>query len=385
MNTVTTPTKPTYLHHFKTAMGLTVFFSGHDPISVAKQNALFSHLENKMRAGEFEGLYELASLAARVKSHSKGKFILVDKDGEDVVLLHGVPMPPALSEFTLQFVEQGFSTDFIERFWKNLSQNPSPESRESLYAFIEANNLTLTDDGCFIGYRSIRSDWTDHHTGLMDNSIGASPELDRSKVDENPNNTCSRGLHVAAWGYANSYCGGRTIEVKVNPKDVVTVPPDYNQQKMRVCKFTVISEVTEKRDTLVHPNTFADPDDWDTGTLVDDVVDDVIDDLNYDDNVDSEIFVLNVTSILGVNIPKELAQSAGFSVGDSAFTCNKDDCVTIYKKCCKGVDFCSTRTVDSHNSIRLSASVFDGWGLESGESVEATVMVGTDGKYIQIL
>ena len=381
MKTVTPTTEPSFLYANKTNQGLTIFFSGHDPICVAKQNALYSDLESKLRNGVTAGLYQLANLAARVKAHSKGKFTLVDKDGKDVVLLYNKPMPAALSEFTLQFVEQGFNTDFIERFWKNLCQNPSTESRESLYTFLEANNMTLTDDGCFIGYRAISRDWKDLRTGKMDNSIGASPSMPRDEVDPNPNNTCSRGLHVAAWDFAKSfgYSNYRLVEVKVNPRDVVTVPPDYRNQKMRVCKFTVLNEVTEKRDSLVHPDAFADPDDWDDCTLVDDVD-------NEAAAVDSEVFELTVTTQGGVNIPKELAIKAGFKVGEVAHSCcdNYDGVVKIYKSCCGVSDVCSTRKVDKHNSIRLGSGVFEDWDLESGEQVEARVMEDSNGKYIEI-
>ena len=290
-------------------------------------------------------------------------------------------MPTALSKFTLDFVEQGFDTDFIERFWKNLCQNPSAESRESLYAFIEANNMTLTDDGCFIGYRSVRSDWTDHRTGKMDNSVGNVVAMNRDSVDPNPNNTCSRGLHVAAWGYASTFCGGRTIEVKVNPRDVVTVPPDYNQQKMRVCRFTVVSEVEQERDSLVHPDTFVDYDEWDNDTLVDDGGVAVVDDVQ----VDNEVFVMTVTSQLGVNIPKELAQKAGFAVGDVAHACEDGGVVTIFKHgCCNDGNVCASRTVDPHNSIRLGSTIFKDWGLLAGEEVEGRVATENGNKVIKI-
>lgn len=394
MNTVTS-TEPTFIYANKTDQGLTVFFSGHDPISVAKQNALYSDLEAKLRYGKTDGLYMLANLAARVKAHSKGKFTLVDKDGQDVVLLYNKPMPAALSEFTLQFVEQGFNTDFIERFWKNLCQNPSEESRESLYAFLEANNMTLTDDGCFIGYRAISSDWKDLRTGTMDNSIGSSPSMPRDEVDPNPENTCSRGLHIAAWDFAKGfgYSDYRLVEVKVNPKDVVTVPPDYNNQKMRVCKFTVLNEVAEKRDSLVHPDTFADPSEWDDISLVDDdIVEEendtsLVDSFDEVEEVDSEMFELNVTTLGGVNIPKELAIKAGFSVGDSAYICRDDvrGNVKIYKTCCGVNDACSILTVDKHNSIRIGSSAFKDWGLQSGDTVEAYFIETGTGNYIEIL
>lgn len=31
------------------------------------------------------------------------------------------------------------------------------------------------------------------------------------------------------------------LEVKIHPKDVVAIPTDYNQQKMRVCEYTVLA------------------------------------------------------------------------------------------------------------------------------------------------
>ena len=140
-------------------------------------------------------------------------------------------------------IEQGAPVDVLVKFWKRLKENPSKESRESLYAFLEFNHVPLLPDGCFLAYKKVRKNFMDCHSGTIDNSPGRSPEMDRSKVDPHRHNTCSHGLHVAAYRYAaHSYGGGGDIllDVKVDPKDVVTVPPDYNQQKMRVCKYTVI-------------------------------------------------------------------------------------------------------------------------------------------------
>jgi Ran GTPase-activating protein (RanGAP) involved in mRNA processing and transport len=36
------------------------------------------------------------------------------------------------------------------------------------------------------------------------------------------------------------------LEVKVNPRDVVAVPVDYNNAKMRVCEYVVLSVVTNE-------------------------------------------------------------------------------------------------------------------------------------------
>ena len=383
---MTQKTEPKFLYASKTANGLTVFFSGHDPISVAKQNGLYGEIEAKLRSGQTENLYELADFASRIKSHSKGKFTVIEEDGKDYIFLYNHKMPTALSSLVFDFVSQGFNTDFIERFWKNLCLNPSEESRQSLYGFIEANNMTLTDDGCFIGYRSIRNDWKDLRTGTMDNSIGASPSMPRDEVDPDPNNTCSRGLHIAAWDYASQfgYGNSRLVEVKVNPRDVVTVPPDYNNQKMRVCKFTVLSEVVQKRDSLVHPDTFSDPSDWDDSLTNDVEVDDVeVDDATA---VDSETFVLTITSTGGVNLPKELVVKAGFKVGDEAHICldDFDGTIKVYPSCCGISDACSKRTVDYHNSIRLGSGLFEDWAV-AGDNVEATIANNGSVNYIEIV
>jgi hypothetical protein len=48
---------------------------------------------------------------------------------------------------------------------------------------------------------------------------------------------------VAAFEYADKfYSNGHLMEIKVNPKNVVAVPTDYNQQKMRVCEYEVMAE-----------------------------------------------------------------------------------------------------------------------------------------------
>jgi hypothetical protein len=68
-------------------------------------------------------------------------------------------------------------------------------------------------------------------------------------VDEDPNNTCSYGLHVANWDYAYNNYGGKSdimLEVEVDPADVVAIPVDYNQSKMRVCKYKVINVVSQE-------------------------------------------------------------------------------------------------------------------------------------------
>lgn len=157
-------------------------------------------------------------------------------------LLHidGEALPQALSQRVLQFRDEGLPFEPLLRFWTNLKQNPSFNSRTMLYKFLEHNGHPLTDDGCFIAYRGVTEDFRDVHSKTFDNRVGQTCEMSRDKVDDNPNNTCSHGLHVACYDYAKGF-GPQLVEVKVNPKDVVAVPTDYNGTKMRVCKFEVVA------------------------------------------------------------------------------------------------------------------------------------------------
>ena len=69
--------------------------------------------------------------------------------------------------------------------------------------------------------------------------------MDRDSVDADSSVTCSHGLHVAAFEYAHRH--GRTlVAVKVNPVDVVSIPFDYNGQKMRVCRYKVLEVIGEE-------------------------------------------------------------------------------------------------------------------------------------------
>jgi hypothetical protein len=67
--------------------------------------------------------------------------------------------------------------------------------------------------------------------------------MPRNKVDDNQNNTCSYGLHFCSEGYLKHFGGARTVIVKINPRDVVSIPNDYNQTKGRTCRYEVIGEV----------------------------------------------------------------------------------------------------------------------------------------------
>ncbi|MAR20684.1 MAG: hypothetical protein CMD25_01275, partial [Flavobacteriales bacterium] len=126
----------------------------------------------------------------------------------------------------------------------NLMENPSMQSQQELYDFLEHENLPVTEDGCFLAYKAVRSDFKDKWKGTFDNSVGQVCEMRRAKVDDNRKVGCSQGLHAGALNYVANYgsvdAGDNIVIVKINPQDVVSVPSDCDCEKLRTCKYEVV-------------------------------------------------------------------------------------------------------------------------------------------------
>jgi hypothetical protein len=220
---------------------ITVNYDGQTHI-VARTDALADHLIKAVKEKKLDEIPNLVSTAKRIENFSKGTFVV--QDGE--ILVNGIPAPAALGNKIIKFSNEGLPYEPLVKFAANLQRNPSFRSVNELFQFLEKNDHPLTENGNFIAYKKVRSNFTDCHTGTFDNSVGTVVSMARNQVDEDSNRTCSNGLHVANWDYANNFYGngsGIMLEVEVDPADVVAVPTDYNQAKMRVCKYKVLGVV----------------------------------------------------------------------------------------------------------------------------------------------
>lgn len=220
------------------------------PVIVDSSHVNYKIVKEAILAGDWDTVKEMATVKAAVKKASNGRVSV----SEDEVLFDGKIVHNALSRRMIQMFSEGFPIAHFCKFMENLDANPSYRARNELYGFLEACDLPITDDGCFLAYKKIRSDWKDVYTGTIDNSIGAKPTMNRRDVNEDPNQTCSAGLHVCSYSYLKSYSGERIVAVKVNPADVVAVPIDYNNAKMRVSQYEVVEELpftaAQESDTL---------------------------------------------------------------------------------------------------------------------------------------
>jgi len=227
---------------------ITVNFDGQTHI-VPRKDSLATRLIEAIRSGNQDEIPKLISVAKRVVEFGRGNF---EVQGERI-MINGVAAPAVLGRKILQFMNEGLPADPLIKFAENLLKNPSYRAVNELFQFLEKNDHPITDNGCFIAYKKVRKDFKDGHTGTIDNSPGLTVEIPRNQVNEDPTQTCSYGLHVANWHYANNiYSAGEDpnmLEVEVNPRDVVAVPVDYDQAKMRVSRYVVLGTVDREHST----------------------------------------------------------------------------------------------------------------------------------------
>lgn len=267
-----------------------------------------------IRDNRLEEIPELVDVAIKLQKITKNKFEIID----GVVYSYGEVVPNVISDKIIKFHENGIPFDNLINFWNNLKINPSIEAVRDLYRFLEVNEFPITPDGYFIAYKRITKDFKDIYTKKIDHSIGSKPKMERNLVCDNNQITCASGLHIASYYYASSIYGNSVngdilVEVKVHPKDVVSVPFDYNGAKARCCEYEVIRVIKEENTNLV---VFGEEYNIKYDTEYNDDTDDDLEeddtyDEDYNEEYESNSFVQNYTNIKIGNyffIPKPITK-----------------------------------------------------------------------------
>lgn len=193
-----------------------------------------------------EGRYEEALKTADVVSQAEAHFARANGEYEiknNTVYFRGRVLRSELNDRVMQMVLQGHDMTVMTRFLERLTANPSSRVQEQLYSFLQTNNLPMLEDGRIMCFKRIRENWRDCHSGKIDNSIGNVISVQRHEVDDDPQRTCSHGLHVCSIQYLAHFIGERLVGVAVDPADVVAIPYDYDNSKVRVCRYEVINEL----------------------------------------------------------------------------------------------------------------------------------------------
>ena len=167
---------------------------------------------------------------------------IVFKLGEDEVIKQA---DDPLSSFIVLLKNKGIIDSQIETikpFLINMFENPYIDAVTEIYDYCTAMDFEITKDGCFLAYKNVRNDLGSiYDGGETKHVIGEYTEVTDFVTDRNK--TCSRGLHFCSKEYLSSYTGDVTLVVKVNPKDVVSIPVDYSFQKGRCKRYLPIGVI----------------------------------------------------------------------------------------------------------------------------------------------
>lgn len=148
----------------------------------------------------------------------------------------------------------------LVKFHEKLAGNTDASVRSQLARWMQAEDMTLSEEGDIIGYRAVRNDFKSKNAGPgivngeyfahahLDNSPGNIVEIPVENVTVDPNIGCASGLHVGAWSYLPSFKGMDDVVVRVvvDPRHVRSVPYECDSQKMRVSRFRVLGVADEK-------------------------------------------------------------------------------------------------------------------------------------------
>lgn len=275
---------------------VTVFISATGESYTASQDqpkfkAIVGALLTDAPLADIEGLFDLT------KPLSEAFARLSDR----VTIEHGnvyfdgdVQEGPVVNTIVRFFNEGNDSFKPLVNFLDLIGQNPNEHSRKNLSDWLANESFSLDDDGFIIAYKGVYQHGVDEATGLTTyapsrvgpnvfvndvaipangkavQKVGDVVSMPRSAVEFDPKVACSKGLHIGTWGYASTFCS-HTLLVRINPRDVVSVPTDCGGQKMRTCRYEIIGEnVNAENDSLYHPVSVPAPAEPDPEPVIED-------------------------------------------------------------------------------------------------------------------
>ena len=232
------------MFYFKDTKQVTVYFADSSSAVWSVDNPVFEKVCDLCKRSEWIEIEILRNKAKALMNNEveiKNNKLIIKTENKDVTIDLENNKDPIIS-FIKLLKDKGTIDTEIERikpFLHNMFQNPFINAVEEIYDYCKAMDFEITEDGCFIAYKNVRSDlgsiWD---KGKTKHTIGEVTKV--TCFDTDRNKTCSNGLHFCSKEYLKCYWGDVTLAVKVNPKHVVAIPVDYNNQKGRCCEYIPI-------------------------------------------------------------------------------------------------------------------------------------------------
>lgn len=239
-----------HIAHLITPRTISLYINGEE-YAVNSENINFDLIKVAILENDYKRAVRLMNPNEVINELGNESLKIVDNK----IVYKGDPLHPELERRVIEIVQGGHNLDAYLKFMENLYNNPSRNSREQLYEFISHRGMNITEDGLVIGYKGVSDTYMDIHSGTYSNKVGITNEMPRRDVDDDPGNSCSYGFHIGSKEYADNWAGqeGHLMAVVWNPTDAVSVPSHSNGEKLRVCKYSVVSEINDRKAYLDSP------------------------------------------------------------------------------------------------------------------------------------
>lgn len=238
--------------------------------TISSTHISYEKIKEAIKIGDWDAVQDLVEPKKVILEYGKGN---VGVQGEKMYW-KGREFHNYLAAKFIEMYQEGFPVEPMVNFMENLMQNPSKRAVGELYAFLEKGNMPITADGHFLAYKKVRKDYMDIHSGtvlnkpaqfMTDEDKEAIKEaqgdrsevtvtvegdvtvvsMERNDVDDDANRTCSTGLHFCSLDYLDHFGGSdsRVVLLKINPRDVVSIPADYHATKGRACRYEIVEDI----------------------------------------------------------------------------------------------------------------------------------------------
>lgn len=191
--------------------------------------------------GDVGAMVELMSVEKKPREWTFGNGDICVING--VLYHYGMEVPrTSLAKRIIKDCEENNNPEKFVNFFRKLMKNPSYMSVNHTYDFLSHNDLEITDDGDIKAWKKVSASGMASYG--VPNFKGVTIMMPRNQVEDNPEVTCSYGLHGAAEAYfkeSGHFSTGVLIEISISPEDIVSVPTDYNNSKCRCCKYKVLT------------------------------------------------------------------------------------------------------------------------------------------------
>lgn len=240
---------------------------GNQSHTISPSHISYEKIKEAIKANTWDVVQDLIEPKKVVLNYGKG-FVAIQGDK---VFWKGEVLNTSLTNRLISMFQEGFPIEPMVNFMENLMENPSKRAVNELYKFLEKGRLPITPDGYFLAYKKVNDSYKDCHTNSVLNkpaalltpdeqsalpvtANGVTTQLEgdrvvvsmaRNAVDDDKDRTCSTGLHFCSQEYLSQFGGAHTLILKINPRDVVSIPSDYNNSKGRCCRYEIVGEVGE--------------------------------------------------------------------------------------------------------------------------------------------